>query len=78
MVPHLNYESEVFAFLFEIRLFCLRRDLLLLHTATLVTTKEITLTHTLIFDNAQISLSATKEHKTPAIYVFKTNIYSVF
>ena len=35
--------------------------------ATLVATKEMTLTHTLIFDNAQITLSAIKEHKIPAI-----------
>ena len=40
---------------------------MLLLTATLVATKEIMLTHTLIFDNAQIALSATKEHKTPTI-----------
>ena len=35
--------------------------------ATLVATKEIMLTHTLIFDNALITISATKELKTPAI-----------
>ena len=39
--------------------FCQRRDLLLLHMETLVATKEIMLTHTLIFDNTLITLSAT-------------------
>ena len=47
--------------------FVKRRDLLLIHMATFVATEEITLTHTLIFDNAPITLSAIKEHKTPAI-----------
>ena len=37
-------------------------------------TKEITLTHTIIFDNAPITLSATKEHKTPAIQ-FNSNLF---
>ena len=32
------------------------RDLLLLHTATLVAAKEIRLTHTLTFDNVQNTL----------------------
>ena len=44
-------------------LLLLKRDLLLLRTATLVATKEITLTHTITFDNEQSTLSATKEHK---------------
>ena len=35
--------------------------------ATLVATKEKTLTHTIIFDIVQITLSGTKKHKTPAI-----------
>ena len=32
-----------------------------------VATEEITLSHTIIFYKALITLSATKEHKTPAI-----------
>ena len=55
-------------------IFLLKRDLLLLHSATLVATKEITLTCTLTFDNAQNTLSATKEHKNTSnlnsMYVF--------
>ena len=35
--------------------------------ATLVATKEIRKTHTLIFDNAPRTISATEEHKTPAM-----------
>ena len=40
---------------------------MLLHTATVVATEEITLTHMIMFDKALFTLSATKEHKTPAI-----------
>ena len=39
--------------------------------ATIVATEEITLTCMIIFDKVQFTLSATKEHKTPA------NIYQV-
>ena len=38
---------------------------------TFVATEEITLTNTLIFDKALITLSATKEHKTTAIKIIK-------
>ena len=34
--------------------------------ATIVATEEITLTCMIIFDKVQFTLSATKEHKTPA------------
>ena len=53
--------------------------------ATIIATVEVTLTHKIMFDKAQFTLSATKEHKTPAIssecvcvilITFKKNNYS--
>ena len=44
--------------------------------ATLVATKEIMLIHTLIFENAPITLSATKEHKTPSNFFLNMIIFS--
>ena len=40
---------------------------MLLQMATIIATVEVTLTHKIMFDKAQFTLSATKEHKTPAI-----------
>ena len=55
---------------------------MLLHKATLVASKEITLTHTSIFDNAPITLSATKEQKNTSnlknIYSCKRFIMALF
>ena len=51
--------GEQFEWALLYNFFCKRRDLLLIHTATLIATMEITMTHTLIFDYAQITLSAT-------------------
>ena len=41
--------------------------------ATIVATEEIMLTHIIIFDKVQFTLSATKEHKTPANIVCMCN-----
>ena len=38
--------------------------------ATIIGTEEITLTQKIIFDKAQFTISAAKEHKTPAISPF--------
>ena len=55
---------------------------MLLHTATVVATEEITLTHMIMFDKALFTLSATKEHKTPAIHCYPRkepiNIQTIF
>ena len=40
---------------------------MLIHTATIIATEEIKLTHLIMFDKAQFTLSAAEEHKTLVI-----------